>query len=132
MLFVAGIIFFLLGASEIARRLIIEVAGEVVEKEVSCSKPFNNRCVARYVILSKEGGRLFYSAGPNDHSLSRRIEIGNIVHKRKWEVDYLVNGNRVNDFPVLFYFLMVVFGCGIFVIAFFAYKRGKNSSQAIT
>ena len=126
MLFVAGIIFFALGSSEITRRIYIEVKGLVVEKEISCSKPFNNRCVARYTVINGEGEHIKYSAGPNDHSLSRSIEIGSTLDKRMGEMDYSVNGNKVDDFPLHFYLLVCLFGIGVLVFALIAHGYSKK------
>ena len=132
MLLTAGILFFVFGASEIVRRAIIEVNGYVVEKNISCSKPFNNRCVAQYTIINNKGEHVLYYAGPNDHSLSRKIEIGKLVDKRKGKIEYFVNGNRVDDFPLFFYLLVSIFGIGIFMFAYLKNTHGKIKKSRFT
>ena len=100
---VVGIMFGALAASELVARAWIDVAGRVISADTTCQQPYDNRCVTRYVVERADGSRAVYDAGPNDHSLRRRLPLGTVLVKARWELSYSIDGNQVEDFPRYFY-----------------------------
>jgi hypothetical protein len=97
-----GLAMFLWGG-EIYQRAEISLNGKVVSSETKCVQPQNNRCATTYIVESLSGLRKTYVAGPNTHSLPRRLPIGTIVVKEAWKFDYSINGEHINDFPLWAY-----------------------------
>jgi hypothetical protein len=98
------------GGSEIYRRGVFAVEGTLVSSTTTCVQPANNRCASEYVVLSSDGVRTSYVAGPTDASLPRDLPVGTVISKRRWSIDYFLNGQRVDDFPVMFYAVVMAFG----------------------
>jgi len=101
---------WLFAGSEIYGRAAIELNGTVVSSETSCMQPANNRCATQYRVEAPGGSGQTYIAGPTDKSLRRRLSVGTVINKDKWRLSYAINGQAVNDFPVVFYSSILVLG----------------------
>ena len=105
-----AILAWLFAGSEIYQRAAIELIGTVVSSETSCMQPQNNRCATEYVVEANDHSRKRYIAGPTDKALPRRLPVGTAILKNKWALAYSVNGEEINDFPIVFYTGLLVFG----------------------
>jgi len=94
----SGLALFFWGG-EIYQRSEIALNGKVVASETTCVQPQNNRCATKYVVEDISGRNKIYVAGPNDHSLPRRLPIGTVIAKEQWKVGYSIDGRPVDDFP---------------------------------
>ena len=122
---IVGIILVVMSGSEIYGRASVEVNGKIVNKEVVCQQPNNNRCVANYLISSDLGkNQSIYSAGPTDQSLLRDLPVGTVLKKKKWELVYEVDGKTIDDFPITFYVGLIAIG--LFAIGVWIYKRNSQ------
>ena len=120
-----GALMIVFSATVISQRLFIKAEGVVVDKEVQCAKPLNNRCKSIYT-LAFEDGFQNYTAGPNDHSLSREIQIGSELRKNQWEIDYKIDNDLVNDFPSIFYAVILLLGFSVSGIGYVYYLKGNK------
>jgi hypothetical protein len=106
-----GFLFVVMTCSSIYERAAIQVDGTVVGREVVCQQPANNRCVTNYTLRRTADGSLYnYSAGPTNESLSSDLRVGAFVEKWRWHLIYKVDGNEVDDFPVLLFVGMLLMG----------------------
>jgi hypothetical protein len=106
-----GAILVLMSCSEIYGRALIEIDGIIINKEVVCQQPNNNRCVTNYLLRPVFGeSQSSYSAGPTDQSLSRDLPVGTKLKKKKWGLNYEIDGKVVDDFPIFFYAGLLVIG----------------------
>ncbi|MBC3934047.1 hypothetical protein H8K47_01620 [Undibacterium sp. CY7W] len=114
-----GGVLVLMSISEIYGRASVEIAGVVINREVVCQQPSNNRCVTNYLIKNNSVERQFiYSAGPTDQSLPRNLLVGTELKKEKWKLQFEVDGKIINDFPIDFYVGLFVIGVGGIIIWF--------------
>ncbi len=109
-LLLLAVMAWLFGGSEIYRRAAIALDGTLVSSTTTCVQPANNRCASQYVVLGSDGNGTRYVAGATDASLPRELPIGTAISKKKWSLDYFLDGQRVDDFPVTFYAGIIVFG----------------------
>jgi len=110
-----GLMLFLFGAAEIFKRAVIDVNAKVVSADTSCIQPQNNRCFTHYLLRDLKGNISEYTAGPNDHSLRRRLPIATSIVKRRWSLNYLINDHEIRDFPSFAYGCFALLGgCSIF------------------
>lgn len=108
---ILGAILVVMSCSEIYARASIEINGTIINKEVVCQQPNNNRCVANYLLRSvSDESQLTYSAGPTNQSLSRDLPIGAKLKKNKWKLSYEVDEKVVDDFPITFYLGLLAIG----------------------
>jgi len=114
---------FLLAGSEIYQRAEIELDGTIVSAKTNCMQPQNNRCATEYVVEAIDHSRKTYVAGPTDKSLRRWLSIGTSVVKRKWAMDYFIDGKHVDDFPIFFYSGVLIFGACFIGWSFLAKSR---------
>jgi len=106
---------FYAGASSFADRLLTTVDGTII---LSRTTP-GVRPVTYYTFLAPDGQQMHLVAGPTDGSLPRKMPVGTVIQKRKFELAYARNGQRVNDFPLGFQVLWIavslISGCVAFV-----------------
>jgi len=108
-----GIPIMFFSLSTIYARLSIDIEGEVVSRQVGqYDTPY--RWYADYTIRLSDSKIVNYRAENNDPSLSRDIPVGAKVVKKKWSLNYFVNGKEVDDFPRVFYPLVGSIGFLIF------------------
>ncbi|MBC3883806.1 hypothetical protein [Undibacterium griseum] len=106
-----GAVLVLMSISEIYGRASIEIDGVVINQEVVCQQPSNNRCVTNYLIKKNSvESQIIYSAGPTDQSLPRNLPVGAELKKEKWKLKFELNGKIINDFPIDFYIGLFVIG----------------------
>lgn len=120
----------LFGGSEIYRRAAIALDGALVSSTTTCAQPANNRCASQYVVLSSDGNRTSYVAGPTDASLRRGLPVGTAIAKKKWSLDYLLDGRRVDDFPLTFYAGVIAFGVACLGLWIGRFGFGKTPGSA--
>lgn len=97
---------------EIYQRAVISLNGRIVSSDTTCAQPENNRCSTAYVVEDASHSRRQYDAGPNDHSLPRRLPIGTVVVKEQWKLGYSLDGKYIDDYPI-------GFEMGVVVVMFF-------------
>ena len=93
---------------EIASRLDIEVSGTIISVEiVRPGKGLmgnSHRFYIKYVLaVSANGTTSEYHPGYTDSDLSQNLNVGAVLEKKRWELDYIVDGRRIADYPWLFY-----------------------------
>jgi hypothetical protein len=118
-----GLLTWVFACSEIYQRAALQLDGRVVASATGCQQPANNRCATTYVVEAQDGSRATYVAGPTDHSLQRWLAVGTIMRKDRWRLFYAIDGRKVDDFPVIFYATILVFGSGC---ALWASKRLRS------
>jgi hypothetical protein len=104
-----------LGASGLSTRLLTSVDGTVISSRTTEGA----RPVTYYTIEASDGQEQSFIAGPTDGSLPREMPVGTVIQKKKFELSYLRNRQRVRDFPLGFHMLWfavsTVFARGAFV-----------------
>jgi hypothetical protein len=96
---VLGIWCLYIVGDTVVGRLLIETDGTVVARQ-----PVNNpRPGTFYTMQAADGQAYRFASGASDVSLSRDFAVGSHVTKRKWDLGYIVDGRRVDDFEVTFY-----------------------------
>ncbi len=118
---VAAFMAWMLAGYPIYTRLAIAVNGTVISSQVTCVQPRKNRCVTRYVVRSTDGTQTNYAAGAADGALQRDMPVGTVISKARWSFAYFLNGERVDDFPVVFYSGLILLGVlciGLWVVRF--------------
>jgi hypothetical protein len=118
---IAALLCFLSGANEIAQRLLIEVDGIVISSQTSAG----NRPATTYAILTANGSQHQYVAGATDQSLPRRLPEGTRISKRKYDLSWEQNGQRINDFPLYFYLGACGIGGMLAYWAFFQWRLNR-------
>jgi hypothetical protein len=116
-----GISLIWFSSSTVYERLAINLEGQVVSRSQGTYYGSPGKYVD-YRIRQLDGMTVTYRANGNDTALSRGIPIGAYVIKKRWQLDYYVDGKRISDFPANFYFpllmaalLLVAFGSYIFI-----------------
>jgi hypothetical protein len=69
------------------------------------------RNAIEYTLAGPDGQVHTYIAGPTDDSLPRSMPVGTKIKKERWHLSYEGNGNRVDDFSIVFYSLVLTAGC---------------------
>lgn len=111
-----GAVIFIFHSCTTYQRVHLEVIGKIVSKENSHYKNHPNRPFTVYKLQNLSTGEEFaYKADAIDHALSRNLQIGSIVEKKRGKIDYLVDKNEIQDFPKGIYFTAIFLG-GILVI----------------
>ena len=108
---------------QIYQRAEISLAGKIVSSDTTCNQPQNNRCVTTYVVEDASHSRETYIAGPNSHSLPKRLPIGTVVIKERWKLGYSVDGKYIDDYPLRFEVWIVVM---TFVFGWWMYLRASG------
>jgi hypothetical protein len=118
-----GIPMMLFSFGTTYQRLDIEVEDEVISREVGRYPSGPHRWYADYNIRQDDGTIISYRAGNNDPSLSRDIPIRAYLIKKKWSLNYYVDGKEVDDFPRVFYPIIGTIGFLIFSVSLIATIR---------
>ncbi len=119
--FAGWAIFF--GMYEIAGRLLITVEGTVIRSQTTTG----NRPATYYLIHGPDGKDREYIAGPTDKSLPRRMPTGTYLSKNKYELSYVRDGQRVQDFPVGFYLGALAIGLILGVRSLWQWRKVRSS-----
>lgn len=123
-----GLWFFYWGAHDILARANSEVAGRVLSNDITCPQIENSRCETKYIFESlKDGNQTILVAHAGGITISHLLKPGDIVLKSRGEFQYSVNGNIIEDFPIMQSLSSLIFGllaiCGAFILK-------KQSQQA--
>ncbi len=130
---VLGILLVVFSLTQIGYRLAIDLSGIITkaEKVQSEKGPLGNpqRYFTEYLVLHNATGETnHYRAKGNDVALSRNLEVGSEVEKKKWRLSYSVDGVVMEDFPTLFYGAILLVGSILLVVGATTGKR-KNDHQ---
>src|SRR5438309_567348 len=90
-------------------RLLIETDGTVVSRQTIPKARPN----AIYTMRAPGGDIFTFTSGASDASLPRDFLVGSHVTKRKWDLSYTVNGQRISNFPVTFYGVLSGIGASL-------------------
>lgn len=102
-LILVALVFSGVGAMAIWQRLQIDLEGTIVARQDSLQSRETHGPTTVYRLQRSDGSVTSYTATTNDPSLPRTLPIGASVAKRRWELAYAVNGQPVNDFPLMGY-----------------------------
>ena len=114
------------GIGTVGQRLQIELDGVVVSSHDRSAKGAP-RYVTEYILRGDDGHKFVYLAGPTDASLPRSLPVGTRLSKQKWRLDYMENGQPINDFPINFY--GIVLGIGLALILWSLLLLRNNPSR---
>jgi hypothetical protein len=103
-------LFWTFGYNGIWQRLQIDLDGKVTARQDYPQTRYTHGPQTVYTLQRSDGSIGEYTATRNDPSLPRTIPIGASVTKKKWELSYLLNGQRVDDFPIFAYVAFLVVG----------------------
>jgi hypothetical protein len=111
LLIVAAIgIFWTFGYNGLWHRLRLDVEGHVTARQDFPQTRYTHGPQTVYSLQRSDGSAFEYTATQVDPSLPRTIPIGAYIAKREWDVSYLLNGERVDDFPIIAYVASLVVG----------------------
>jgi hypothetical protein len=100
-LLLVGLWFTYWGAWNIFVGATADIEGRIVSARMNCPQPENSRCETQYVIESlRNGNKTKYIAHAGGLTISHLLKAGSTVSKRRWKLQYEVNGNLVDDFPL--------------------------------
>jgi hypothetical protein len=104
-------------------RLLIETDGFVVARQTV----YDPRRATIYTMRAPNGRSFSLESGATDASLSRDLAIGSHITKRKWDLAYTVNGQRISDFSTTFYGIVFAIGASFvwLSIALIIQRRGQ-------
>ncbi len=103
-------IFWTFGYNSIWR-LQTELEGTITARQDFPQTPQTHGPTAVYKVQRSDGSLIQYTAGPGDDSLLRTMPVGAHIAKQKWELSYMLNDRRVDDFPLIF--CVVLFAVGV-------------------
>jgi hypothetical protein len=109
-------------------RLQTEIEGKVVARQDIPKTPQNHGPIVVYAFERSDGARNEYTAPPGDGPLPQNLPIGAFLVKRKWELGYTLNGERVDDFPIIFSLIFMSIGLACLVAAMIMLLRGPRTS----
>jgi hypothetical protein len=95
-------------ASTILTRAFIDVSGTITSSITECDEEPDYRCSTTYRVVGS--GATEYVAHGNDPSLRRRLPVGTRLVKRWGELSYTINGQTINDFPIMLYSSLCALG----------------------
>jgi hypothetical protein len=131
---VAVFIFWGFGYETVWDRLTLVLNGVVISYQYLPPTTLRHGSGAIYTIRDPDGRDTKYIAGATDASLPKHIPVGTYVDKRKWELSYLLDGKRVDDFPLYFYMGAFGLACGCLlwaVLQWLARRRSLQSDRSI-
>ena len=102
-------IFWTAGYLGIWHRLQLEFDGKVISRQDLAQTRQTHGPTSVYRLQGSDGSIREYTATTSDADLPRTIPVGADIVKRRWDLHYLSNGQRIDDFPVTAY---VVFLAG--------------------
>jgi hypothetical protein len=100
-------IFWGFGYETLWKRLLTDVQGTVTSARILPYPLAPARHATEYTLARPDGQQQTYVAGATDASLPRDMSVGTHIVKRRWHVSYEKDGQRINDFSLLFYGLML-------------------------
>lgn len=110
------------GTSGVWTRLLTSVAGTII----SSTTTQGVRPVTYYTIQGSDGKQHSFLAGPAHGSLPREMPVGTAIQKRKFELSYTRNGQKVHDFPLAFHLLWFGVSAVAAWMAFVWWRSDRN------
>jgi hypothetical protein len=107
-------------------RLATDIDGKVIARQELPKTPQNHGAKTVYTFEHRDGTHSEYTADGNDASLPQTFPIGASLVKRKWELGYTLNGQRVDDFPIIGFWLFISVGLAVLAGAAFLF-RSRNT-----
>ncbi len=113
------------GYETVGIRLMTQLEGVVVSSRdiPSTGAP---RYVTEYTVRGPDGRESVYTAGPTDAFLQRSMPVGTSLKKQRWHLDYEKNGQRVDDFGVYFYGLVLGAGLACLIWSLLCWHRQQK------
>jgi hypothetical protein len=93
--------------------MLVAADGTVVASEVRNTP---RRSVV-YTMRGPTGESFTYTSGPTDGDLHPDLPIGSHVIKRKWALDYSLDGQRIANFPMIFYGILSGIGASLICLS---------------
>lgn len=81
------------------------------------------RYATEYTLRGPDGRESVYVAGATDASLPRSMPVGTSLKKQRWHLNYEKNGQRVDDFGVSFYGMMLGIAAACLAWSFLLSRR---------
>jgi hypothetical protein len=110
---VIGIFWFL--GNGVWLRLQIDLEGKVTARQDFPQTRYTHGPTTLYTLLKGDGTIREYTATATDPSLPRTSPIGAYVMKRKEELFYFLNGERIDDFPLIGHIVILCVGLGCMI-----------------
>jgi hypothetical protein len=99
------------GYQTVWRRLDTKIEGTIVtSRDIPPSR--GPRYATDYMVRGSDGETREYVAGPTDGSLPRNMPAGTYINKERWRLSFERNGQRVDDFSIDFYLIILVGSIG--------------------
>jgi len=118
-------IFWTFGYNGVWHRLQIDLEGKVTTRQDFPQTRYTHGPTTLYTLIKGDGTIREYTATATDPSLPRTIPIGAYVMKRKGELFYFLNGERIDDFPLTAYIVLLCVGLGCMIGAGIRLARDK-------
>jgi hypothetical protein len=111
-------------------RLQIELEGTIISRRDAAPTVYANGPTTRYTIREADGSLGDYTATIADPSLPRTLPIGGAIVKRKGDLFYLLDGKRIDDFPITADFVFLGVGIGSMVAGSIWIARSGRAKRA--
>jgi len=98
-------VFWTFGYLTIWQRLEAELEGTITARQDVPNTPHGPTAI--YEIQRSDGSLIQYTVAPGHESLPADMPVGARIAKQKWQLSYRLNGERVDDLPLVF--LAIVF-----------------------
>lgn len=95
-----GLALMLLGFGTLLRRLDVEVSGTIVQTVTTCDPANPAHCTSIYQIATA-AGIVTHQTSMSSNMLPAGLPVGATLAKERWRLGYLLNGQQVDDFPLL-------------------------------
>jgi hypothetical protein len=125
-LFGVGVLLF--GGYVFWYRLQTEIEGKVVARQDIPKTPENHGPIVVYTFERSDGARDEYTAPIGDGPLPQNLPVGAFLVKRKWELGFTLNGERVDDFPIIGSLMLMSVGLAGVVAAMIMSRRGTRTT----
>jgi hypothetical protein len=130
LMIVAGLwMMYVAGYATVLPRLLTDVNGVVTS---SVDNPYRGaaRYVSEYTILQKNHTVTYYIAGPSDSSLARGLPVGTTILKKKWALNYKINGHDARPFSEGVYLTVLLAGIVSFLAGAYRWPAWRRAYMA--
>jgi hypothetical protein len=94
-------IFWTFGYLTIWQRLEAELEGTITARQDIPDTPHGPTAI--YEVQRSDGSLIQYTVAPGHESLPATMPVGAYIAKQKWDLSYHLNGERVDDLPLVFF-----------------------------
>lgn len=127
---IVGLWFTYWGARNILIGVTAEIEGRIVSAQMTCPQPENSRCETKYIIESTNDGlRTEYIAYAGGLTISHLLHPGSVVSKHIGNLHYEVNGNQIDNFPLINALISICIGFVVIIGALVLRMRIKARGQ---